>query len=174
MTAEKVNAILKLAKPGRILLSHEDNRPSNLLIKGYWDHAAIICRDGFVMEAVGDQFDDDGKNIGGVREVDLEQWLYQKDDVCLIDERNSSDTTKSLAGANSFSFKGLGYNYAFNLLDVRKMFCSGLVWHCWHIENPLFMSSILKRSSTIIPQDFFNVAKANVHLSVLYDSRDVV
>jgi len=170
MTRSKVDAIVWLAEPGMGLASYESLRVTNSFIKGEFDHFAIISPKMTVIEAVGDD-NENGVNIGGVREVDLEEWLFKKDRVALI-EVNTTDEAKNYAAANAVSFIGLGYNYAFDLFDKTKMFCSGLFFHCYFMDNKNFMSEFLKERKTILPQDYYNLTIISNDFKLICDSSD--
>lgn len=173
-----VDQILTLAKPGMGLLSHEDFRVTNDFIKGFWDHVVIVTPKMTIVEAVGDNMenvtDEKGekswKNFGGVREVDLEEWLYKKDDVALFDVLLPLEI-KVPASANSLSFIGQGYDYSFDLFNKAKKFCSGLVFYCYYLEKKDFMIETIKENQTIIPQDFYDLAVTENGFKLLYDSR---
>jgi hypothetical protein len=61
INSDQVGLIKSMIQPGDILLSYEKGRPTSLLIKGFYDHAAILSHQMTVIEAVGDKFID-GKN----------------------------------------------------------------------------------------------------------------
>lgn len=170
MTKEKVDQILEKAKPGMGLLSVEMNRPTNVLVPGFWGHAFIVSRPCFIIEAVGDEIKD-GKNKGGVRELPLEEALYKKDHVLLFQLKDVTKDQSDRAGNNSYIFEGLDYNYGFDLADMKKMFCSGLFYHCWKMVKPDFLKSFLKEKSTITPNDLYELAVDGKELQIIFDSR---
>lgn len=149
MTRTQVNQILAIAKPGDILLSHENQRLTSLFIKGFWDHAAIVSSRGTVIEAVGT----------GVREVDLEEWLFKKDYVKLI-RTYLSDAVCLSAGIASLEFIGFKYNFTFSWLNPfhfererAGVYCSQLVYSCY-VQAVKTFSSLMPQTREILPGDF--------------------
>lgn len=131
MNRKSVDLAMSLIKPGDILLSHENQRLTSLFIKGEYDHAAILGANGKVIEAVGDAFED-SKNIGGVRSVDLEEWLFLMDKVAIIRPMFSQEINAA-ASANALSYIGKGYDYQFEI-DKDKIYCSELIYLSYKTE----------------------------------------
>jgi len=170
ITSEQVNNFNNLVLPGDILLSYEAQRFTSLFIKGNFDHAAIVTSRGTVMEAVGDQYVR-GNNTGGVREVDLTEWLYKKDHVCLIRPIYKTDIVNKLAAANSFFYKGLGYDYGFRL-GSELVYCSELVYLCYEKEDKEFMGHVGDRQ--ILPIEYLEMCLNNKSkFKLIYNTRGV-
>lgn len=157
MQKPQVDAIMAQARVGDILLSHEDLRLTSSFIRGYYDHAAIIGPNSTVIEAIGK----------GVQQVDLAQWLYQKDDVALI-KVDCSDEVALIAGGNAIQYVGRMYDYLFRLAADR-IYCSELVWLCY---NPLVASFMpgVTHDSEILPDDYWDRAVAKQGFTLVYDS----
>lgn len=155
ITAEQVNHIKNLISQGDILLSYEAQRFTSLFIKGNFDHAAIVTSRYSVMEAVGDDYYL-GNNKGGVREVDLTEWLYKKDHVAIVRPIYENDLPNKLAAANSFSFKGLGYDYGFRI-GSELIYCSELVYLCYEKEDKNFMNHVGNRQ--ILPIEYLEMCE---------------
>lgn len=177
MNEVKVKEIMRLADQGDILLSYEHGRPTSFLIKGFYDHAAIITSKLTVMEAVGDKVIN-GKNVGGVREVDLEEWLYKKDHVAVIrpvyldvfSYGGRSNIINRQAAAAALYFKGKAYDYGFNV-DNEKVYCSELVYLSYVNFDTKFMRHI---EGEILPEDYYKMCfdlKDGALFELLYDSR---
>lgn len=148
ISAEQVNVIVALAKPGDIFLSFEYGRPTSFLIKGFYDHAAILSSKLTIVEAVGDYH-------GGVKEVDLKEWLYKKDSVAVVRPLFTSNYVNEMAAANSLSFVGKKYDYQFKL-DNEVLYCSEVPYVCYRMENKNFMSCITE-DDEILPNDYYEL-----------------
>lgn len=147
MNRGSVDLAMSLIKVGDILVTHEDQRLTSIFIKGEYDHAAILSPAG-IIEAVGDDFEK-GVNIGGVRSVDLQEFLFLMDKVAIIRPLKLGAEANYLAGVNAISYKGKGYDYEFKI-DKDKIYCSELVYLSYK-EFGIFND--LKHSK-ILPQHF--------------------
>lgn len=181
MSSDQVEMCYKLIQDGDIVLSYEQGRPTSVLIKGFWDHATIVTIRKTIMEAVGDKFiyledysffeilfDWIGalfgvpsklkrRNIGGVREVSLREWLFKKDSVCVIrpiykKSVRKKDINKNASG-RALGYKGLDYDYQFTI-GAEKVYCSELVYLCYAAFDADFMSHI---DGEILPIDYYNM-----------------
>lgn len=165
MTGMHVTLIRSQAQAGDILLSYEDQRATSKFIRGEFDHAAIITDKMTVMEAVGDfwvpiigaqketflekisriLFDKVNKNkmanLGGVREVDLDEWLWKKDHVVLIRPVMSCPIINTIAAKNAYKYKGFGYDYGFEM-GGETVFCSELEYSCYYPADNSFMDHL--------------------------------
>lgn len=172
MTYQQVSDVLLLIKQGDIVLSFEYGRPTSILIKGFFDHAAIVTSKLTIMEAVGDRWVDN-KNIGGVREVDLEEWLYKKDYVAVIrPSYKDGDLTNKLAAAAALYYKGKGYDYKFERGD-ESVYCSELEYLCYSMYDPRFLEDV---DGEILPQLYFDLTNDvprsdGMTFDLVYDSR---
>lgn len=171
MTDEQVDAIINLIQPGDILASYESQRLTSLFIAGDYDHAAILASNGFVMEAVGDQWKRVGKqkiNLGGVREVPLKKWLYAKDSVVVI-RPLLDETVRKLAAARALYYKGYSYDYSFSSRDNR-VYCSELVFLCYANEYPKFL--VNESHDNILPITYYKHATQMHDMLVVYEARN--
>ena len=126
MNRDSVDLAMSLIQVGDIIVTHENQRLTSLFIKGEYDHAAIVSPSG-VVEAVGDDFDPKwGLNVGGVRKVDLEEFLFLMDKVAIIRPIIGKEENY-IAGCNALSYIGKGYDYEFKI-DKDKIYCSELVY----------------------------------------------
>lgn len=161
INADQVDLVRSMIQPGDILLSYEKGRPTSWLIKGFYDHAAIVSQYQTVVEAVGDKFKD-GKNLGGVREVGLDEWLYKKDSVCVLRpiylltyiKKNPNMTASELC----LEHVGSSYDYTFEL-GPEKIYCSELVYLCYRNADIQFMDHIGERE--ILPIDYYQAIIEN-------------
>lgn len=156
MTKAHVEAILTRARVGDALLSHEDYRLTNSFIRGYFDHAAIVGPNSTVVEAIGK----------GVQSVDLEEWLYKKDDVCLI-RVDVDDAAATTAGTAALQWLRTKYDYLFTF-GAEAIYCSELVLMCYQLVRPDFMSAVVNKWSQIQPDDFYDAAAAEQGMRILY------
>ena len=125
MNRDSVDLAMSLIQVGDIIVTHENQRLTSLFIKGEYDHAAIVGPNNKVIEAVGDSFLK-GENIGGVRSVDLEEFLFLMDKVAIIRPIIGKEENY-IAGCNALSYIGKGYDYEFKI-DKDKIYCSELVY----------------------------------------------
>lgn len=182
MSPEQVDRCIQLIEPGDILLSYESGRPTSFFIKGYYDHAALVTAKRTVMEAVGDYYIKNPrgtkKNFGGVRQVDLEAWLFKKDSVCIIrpvydSEKHKIDHNK-LASRSVFFYEGLGYDYNFKFGN-EYIYCSELVYACYKKIDLMFMHHI-PDNKEILPNDYYTACfesqRSEMFFQIIYEARN--
>lgn len=199
---DQAEKCIDLIKPGDILLSYESGRPTSALIRGFYDHAAIITSKYTVMEAVGDRFiflekyslwkrikfyikkffirkqTLKTKNIGGVRQTGLAEWLYKKDSVCVIRPIYNQDKIKLnvnlLASKAVFFYEGLGYDYSFSFGN-ETVYCSELVYASYLKYDPKFMNHI-PYNEEILPMDYYsaciNSGREEMFFQIIYEARN--
>jgi uncharacterized protein YycO len=155
INADQVDLVRSMIQPGDILLSYEKGRPTSWLIKGFYDHAAIVSQYLTVVEAVGDRFVD-GINIGGVREVGLDEWLYKKDSVCVLRPIYMNTYIKKdpnmLASEACLGYVGKPYDYTFKI-GSEKIYCSELVYLCYVEHDSKFLNHV--DFDEILPIDYY-------------------
>lgn len=177
VTAEQVERAVELIKDGDIVLSYETGRPTSILIDGYYDHAAIITSKKTVMESVGDRFIN-GKNTGGVRQVNLVSWLTKKDSFCVIrpvyDKNKTRANINKLASETVFSFEGLAYDYQFKRGN-ETVYCSELVYISYLRHDKRFLYHIPKNTE-ILPMDYYALCldsrRADMFFQIVYEARN--
>lgn len=135
-------AIESFAKPGCVLLSKENYRLSNILIKGFWSHAAIVIDNGLVLEAVPPK----------VRIVSIARFVLSKDHVCLLAPKFDIDYAD-----HSAFYLNDGYDFEF-LSGNENWFCSELVFdYLSKIAKQMPMVPVISWGvPTIVPDDYFN------------------
>lgn len=181
MTNEQVDRCLQLIQDGDILLSYESGRPTSIFIKGYYDHAALVTAKKTIMEAVGDYFVKDyrvKKNLGGVRQVDLEEWLFKKDSVCIIRPVYDSEKHKinhnKIASRSVFFYEGLGYDYNFKYGN-ETVYCSELVYASYKKNDLMFMYHI-PENKEILPNDYYTACfeskRSDMFFQIIYEARN--
>ena len=179
VTYADIRNIGMLCQEGDIFLSYESGRPTSILIKGDFDHAAILSSKHSIVEAVGDYFKlINGKlvNTGGVREKDFEEWLYKKDCVAVIrpifrDSSGALDTTPNkIAAAFALSLLGRTYDYEFRF-DGESLYCSEVPYVCYRSIVSKFLSFI-GIYDEILPQFYYDLTKTDLkNFQLIYDSR---
>lgn len=104
--------IMELAEPGDVLLSRENFRLSNWFIRGYYGHGAQFGYNRKVIESVPNK----------VRVQNVHQWVYTKDDVCLL----SPNFPIEFKNMNS-KYKNRKYDFRFFFMS-SKLYCMELVY----------------------------------------------
>lgn len=167
MDSKTVKSLVSQISPGDILLSHEKQRLTSIFIKGFYDHAVIVSNRGTVIEAVGDNIVD-GVNLGGVREVDLIEWLYKKDYVAVV-RTNLDPFIVARSSENSLQYIGYGYDYTFSHKNLL-IYCSELVYLCYVKEWPNFLKEI-PEDREILPQMYLDLCKEVSYLRCIADTK---
>lgn len=151
VSADYWHRIEKIAEPGDVLLSREDWRSTNLIIPGFWAHAAIYVGHGIVVEAVG----------VGVQSVPFVKWVLGKDHAALLRFKNVPKETRALAGIFAFSEIGKPYDYEFSS-GTQAWYCAELVWYshenALHPNNPFTLRKTWG-VDTVTPDDFYRSDK---------------
>lgn len=160
-TPEIINALLVKIKPGDVLGSYESGRFTSAFIKGNFDHVAIVDENLYVVEAVGDKYVD-GKNVGGVRRVKLETWLWKKNHVFVA--RHPDEHKAFLAARETSRYVGKSYDYRFEL-DDECLYCAELPYVCFKPHDEYFMCWVHK-DDEILPVEYLGV-----YLDQIYNSR---
>jgi hypothetical protein len=171
ITKAIVDQLVSLIKPGDILLSYEAQRLTSVFIKGFYDHAVIVSSRGTVIEAVGDKWIRQNGvrvNLGGVREVPLEEWLYKKDHVAVVRVVISQELVAK-AAENSLKYIGKTYDYEFSR-DNEKIYCSELAYLCYHEALPQFFET-MEEGREILPQMYIDFARFLFYLEVVMDTK---
>lgn len=129
-----------------VLLSKTNGELTNLLIDGFWKHAAIYDGSKYVYEAIG----------VGVIKKDIITFLTSKDYVIALNPIWSFDPVKLI----DFCISNLGkpYDYQLRLSDRDSFFCSELVFTALKEASPIFplLSHCFLSVDSFKPQDFFS------------------
>lgn len=173
ITEEEVNLIKSLIRPGDILLTRENQHPTGIFIKGKYKHAAIQSIRNTVVEAVGDNFKIDKAtgvktNLGGVREVPLEKFLYGKDAVALIRPSFAFDFANRAAANESLDYIGRNYDYTFSLSDSR-IYCSELIYLCYSKFEKAFAAEI--DHEDILPTEYLDLCFTTSYMHLIYETK---
>jgi uncharacterized protein YycO len=175
VTGKEYYDIVDRLEPGTILLSRIRGEASNLLIPGFWTHAAIytptknVKMSEQVTEACG----------VGVREEDLVTWMTTKDYVCAL-EPKFVDVNKPgiMIRAAEIAVEQLGkpydYQLDFSLSNNNAFYCSELVWWsydkaCKERDIPCpFVPMLSLGVPTITPND---ISLATKHFETIWTTR---
>ena len=137
---------------GDVLLSRENWKLTNVMIPGFWSHAAIYAGivDGIPMmvEAVGH----------GVGLVPLVKWIMTKDHVVHLKPKFTNNLNELMAiGEVAESIVGAKYDYDFKSGN-KTFYCAEVVWYCYNIvldPSPFTFRKTLG-VETVTPQDFYD------------------
>ena len=134
--------------PGMGLVTRTRGCLTNLIILGYWKHAAIYVGeiDGidYVVEAVGT----------GVVKTPLDQFMLNKDDYAAMRPLFADQSLMDRAAVICLQQIGSSYDYLFeyNLGDNSEFYCQELVWYGY--EKAL---NEVERSSPFTPREVFGI-----------------
>ena len=171
--------MLGIIKAGDVLGSYETGRLTAYFIKGDYDHVAIVDAGLHVIEAVGDILVREKKitpmylikrffnkvpkikvqNLGGVRRIPLEDWLWRKNEIFIARHKNFQVALRAATESNTFM--GKDYDYGFKEGD-DKYSCTELVKECFRIAQPNYMA----KNRIPLPIDFLKQAD----MIVIYNS----
>ncbi len=133
---------------GMVLLTRTRGEPTNLMIPGFWKHAAIYIGGGNVIEAVG----------AGVIKTDIITFLTSKDFVVGLEPRFKCK--RDLAVTFAKEQEGLEYDYDFKGKN-KAFYCAELVWAAYDdqfqdmaIPCPFTIRETLGEP-TVSAQDFY-------------------
>lgn len=161
MTGVEYGKIHQLVSPGDILLTRVSGHLSNVLIPGYWKHAAIVAADKeSVIEAVGK----------GVCHTDLITFVTSKDEIVVL-RPTFGTAAEGLAAARFAESKvGMPYDYDFTLGN-RAFYCAELVYMAYRKTFGAFGFGPRERLGvkTVTADDFFEAQK---YWRDFYDSRE--
>ncbi len=122
----EVTELERLLSPGMVLLSRSPLRFANLVVPGYWKHAAICTSDGSahgaaqVVESTVER---------GVAEVSLADFVEDKQALTILRPRVPRKALQSIA-AEARNRIGAGYDFGFVDGDNGHYYCSKLVFDC--------------------------------------------
>ena len=168
ITSDTIKMLLMRIMPGDILLSYESGRLTSPFIKGQFKHAAIVSDDLYVIEAVGDDYQVDWKgerkNLGGVRKVKLEDWLWRKNQIAVLRHHNKIVADK--ASVECKTYLGWDYDYWFNR-NNKAYYCSELVYISYAKFDPTFMAFI-PENADILPDYYLK----SLSLDLMFNSKE--
>lgn len=141
----------KVLKPGMILLSHKNFELTNIFIKGYWTHTAIVISDNEVVEATSK----------GVEKKTIEQLITTIDDYIILKPLFCDEYTMQKASNYVVDVLGYPYNFSFRQY-TRSFYCSELIYWAYirsiklNGDNSNYYQMLNKflDENIIIPHDF--------------------
>lgn len=154
---EDINVMIGIIKAGDVLGSYETGRITGYFIKGAYDHVGIVDAGLYVIESVGDMMVAEKRvtlmykikrllnkvpkikyqNLGGVRRVPLEDWLWRKNEIFISRHKNFQVALRAASESNTFM--GKDYDYGFKEGN-DKYSCTELVKECFRIGQPNYMA----------------------------------
>lgn len=155
---EQLLSLMDIVQPGDVLLSRTKYAASNLIIPGYWKHAALCIGDK-VIEAVG----------SGVRRISVRHFAEIRDEIIVLSPKFATPEEGVLATNFAKTLVGQPYDYLVEYDDNRKsnlaFYCSEIPWWCY---NQVFLAQgkvspftprLTLGMQTITPQDYANAVQ---------------
>lgn len=193
ITSEHVDIIEHLIQDGDLITVHEDQRLTSAFIDGEYDHVGLYIGNRQVVEAVGDDWIYSNKpnntfifllllfvdlfrsnkilkkikNKGGVRIVRLDEFLYLMDKVAIVRPYYRAVGLGARVAKRHVNYKNLNYDYQFDKVDKSKMYCSELVYHCWHDEVNEFLKDL--KHDQILPQDIRDMVEYDSEHKLIFE-----
>lgn len=163
LTSEDYHEVRTLLRSGDVILLTKKGEFSNLLIPGYWGHAAMYCgiqgSAAYVVEAIGK----------GVVKTDLIDTVLSRDALMICRPKYATPAQSNKASEWAKDQIGKDYDLFFNP-NNDAFYCSELIWLAYQNtmgETPFTLRKTLG-VDTVIPQD---IANATTKWEVIYDSR---
>ena len=116
VTGDHYLELRKIIKPGGVLLSRTRGELTNVLIPGYWKHAALALSRDHVIEAIGK----------GVATQSLPSFMLKKDYVAYYEPAFTGEDGMRGAAEKAKAWLGLPYDYHFYEGD-EAFYCGELV-----------------------------------------------
>jgi len=115
ITGKEVSEIISLLKPGQVILAQTRGELSNLLISGFWKHAAIVLDSNTIIEAVGK----------GVIKKDIITFLMAKDHILVLEPTFTDENSMIIAANWCLLQVGSPYDYDFRSKN-KAYYCAEL------------------------------------------------
>ncbi len=117
-----VETIRHLLQPGMVILSHKEFEFTNLFIRGYWKHSAIIIDSELLIEATGK----------GVAIKRIGEFITEVDDYVIL--RPTFCDTALMEETCRYVRRVVGYPYNYTFLHGMKAFyCSELIYWAYRL-----------------------------------------
>jgi len=157
VSALMVRDMIKVMRPGDILVSTALGEFSNLLIKGRYKHVSIFCSEHCVVESVKQ----------GVRSIDIFQALMTRDRVMVLRSLEATPEQAKEAADIAMGLIGTPYDWGFMIPERdsaesnKEFYCAELIWHCHRVANPdtKFTLREVFGVRTVIPDHFAEAKK---------------
>ena len=102
------------------------------------------------------------KNLGGVRKVKLEDWLWRKNQIAVLRHHNKIAADK--ASIECKTYVGCEYDYSFSK-NNKTYYCSELVYISYTKFDPTFMAFV-PENREILPDYYLK----SLSLDLMFDS----
>jgi len=116
VSGESYLTLKNMVKPGGVLLTRTRGEATNLLIPGFWKHAALVENADYVIEAVG----------SGVKETVLAGFVLKKDFILYLEPKFTDEMGMKAAVKKAIDWLGLPYDYSFDESD-EAFYCGEVV-----------------------------------------------
>lgn len=155
LTIKDCASILNQCQNGDILLSATKGEFTYLMTPSKWKHAAIICRNDYVVEATSK----------GVVYTNIIEFILKKDKICLLRANWCDANIRQLASSFAQELVGKPYDYEF-YQNNGAFYCSELVtevykkaWFNNRNEACPWVHISKQGIETTTPSDFANSGK---------------
>ena len=115
ITGENYLTLKRMVKPGGIFLTRTRGELTNVLIPGFWKHAALVIDSEYVIEAIGK----------GVTVKTLAAFLLSKDFVVYLEPKFTDKNGMESAAKKALAWLDLPYDYEFSEGD-SAFYCGEL------------------------------------------------
>lgn len=170
VTGEDYFKIWPILKPGTIFVTKIRGDLTDILVPGYYSHAAIYCpKPGATLDEIVVQAERDG-----VGTIDLVSFLTSKDDVLVLEPNclgDKKDAVMARAAEIAAGLIGDPYDFHFSYQSTPTSFyCSRVVWYaydkaCEEFGLPSLFTPVLELGELVVtPQQTADTKT----LSVIY------
>lgn len=137
-------------RPGDIILSRAQGSATNVLIPGYFKHAALYLGNSQIIEAIDPC----------VRSISLWYFVADKSEIAVVRPKGDLDYRGALQEA--LKLEGVPYDYEFIIKhDNKMMYCGEYCYWPYLVANPDwdFTLRMVWGEPTAVPDDFYRAKK---------------
>ena len=161
ISSHQVHDALRALEVGDIMLTRTFGEATNLVIPGYWKHAAIYVGEGNVVEAKDPV----------VVKSDMYDFMMTKDFVIIVRPLLGYNE-RVVAAAFSESMIGKSYDYHFEMIEGRpnlSFYCAEVPFWCYHmsVKSWGFVLKEIMGIPTVKPDDY---VRAERYFKVIWSS----
>jgi uncharacterized protein YycO len=117
LTKEQANAVLPQMKPGDVLLRRVDYTSANMVIPGFFGHAAVYVGNNTIIDAT----------THGVRRISVQDFFAEGDHAMVIRPKNLSEDAAQKIAQYAEEQVGKVYDFDLDNKDDRRFTCTELV-----------------------------------------------